>query len=304
MSDTPVQNPNVYIRRADYGARILVVEDDAVTRRSICAVLTRGHYTVETAACGQEALELLPTYLPELVLLDIRMPGIDGMETCRRIREMPGWELVPIIFLTSDERDEVHADAFRAKGDDFLRKPVLPAELIVRIRSLMRLKRLQAEIHAERDALLESHKQMEQLFQFIVHDLKNPLTTVQLCVDVLCKRGDMPEPMQKPLFRILESANLMDRMIQNILVIGRAEQIGLRLHRGRIRLHDWIPSLLDEMEYPRPAAGPFDHLALRAGCDDRGRPGSHAPGGAQPAGQCPEALRPRGPDADRGGVQG
>jgi signal transduction histidine kinase len=212
-------------------------------------VLEREHYTVKTVESGFEAIQAIPEYQPELVLLDILMPGMDGIETCRRIRNMPDHALLPIIFLTADERVGTHKDAFQAKGDDFLRKPVLPAELIVRIRSLMRLKRLQAEIHAERDALIESHKQKEQLFQFIVHDLKNPLTTIQLGADLLCSNEAIPPSVQPQLARMSESANLMDRMIQNILVIGRAEQIGLKLRRSRISLRDWIPGLLREVEY-------------------------------------------------------
>jgi len=250
MSDAQSDSSQaLYLRRADFGARILVVDDDAITRRNLRAVLERGHYEVCTVDGGLEALQALSEYRPDLVLLDILMPGMDGIETCRRIRELPGGELIPIIFLTADERPETHAEAFRAKGDDFLRKPILPTELIVRIRSLMRLKRLQAEIHAERDALIESQKQQEQLFEFIVHDLKNPLTTIQVGVDLICGNAAAPAAIQPPLFRIRESAQSMDRMIQNILIIGRAEQMGLELRRTGISLRDWIPGLLKEMEY-------------------------------------------------------
>ncbi len=239
----------LYVRRADFGARILVVDDDAIARRSLRAMLERGHYQVETVGCGAEALNLIPVYRPELVLLDILMPGMDGLETCRQIRMIPGCELLPIIFLTADERPETHADAFKAKGDDFLRKPVFPTELIVRIRSLMRLKRLQAEIQAERDALLDSQKQKEQLFEFIVHDLKNPLATIQVGLDLLSDREENPAPLQLQLLRLRETAQGMGRMVQNILDIGRAEQMGLELRRSRITLRDWLPSLLQEVEY-------------------------------------------------------
>ena len=113
----------------------------------------------------------------------------------------------------------------------------------------MRLKRLQAEINAERDALLESQKQQKQLFEFIVHDLKNPLTTIQVGVDLLCGGEAAPAAMKPSLFRIRESALSMDAMIQNILVIGSAEQMGLELRRSPIRLRDWIPGILKEVEY-------------------------------------------------------
>jgi two-component system, sensor histidine kinase and response regulator len=244
-----MENKAVFMRRADFGARILVVDDDAIARRSLRAMLERGHYQVESAGSGAEALEILPVYRPELVLLDILMPGMDGLETCRQIRALPGGDLLPIIFLTADERPETHADAFKAKGDDFLRKPVFPTELIVRIRSLMRLKRLQAEIQAERDALIDSQKQKEQLFEFIVHDLKNPLATIQVGLDLLSDREDNPPSLQLQLLRIRETAQGMGRMVQNILDIGRAEQMGLELRRSRIRLHEWIPNLLREVEF-------------------------------------------------------
>jgi signal transduction histidine kinase len=238
----------IYIRRADYGARVLAVDDDPLARRSLRAMLERGFYQVATAENGIEALELLDSYKPDLVLLDIQMPGMDGLEVCRRIRELPNGELLPIIFLTGDERQDIHAQAFQAKGDDFLRKPVLSAELIVRIRSLMRLKRLQAEIQAERDNLIDLQKQREQLFEFIVHDLKNPLSAIQMGLEVLGDRNDNAPSSRVQLRRLLDTAHYMGRMIQNILDIGRAEQVGLELRKARIPLNSWIPGLLKEVE--------------------------------------------------------
>jgi len=243
------------IRRADHGARILVVDDDPLARRSLRAMLERGYYRVETAEGGPEALALLPTYQPELVLLDIQMPGMDGLEICQRIREMPNGELLPIIFLTGDERPEIHAQALRVKGDDFLRKPVLSAELIVRIRSLMRLKRLQAEVQAERDNLLDLQKQREQLFQFIVHDLKNPLSAIQVGLGLLGGADALGVAARQQLHRLQDTANHMGRMIQDILDIGRAEQVGLELRKTRIPLAVWIPGLLKEVESQAQSRG-------------------------------------------------
>lgn len=244
MNDGPAYN-----RRADSGARILVVDDDALVRRNLRTVLERGLYQVETVAGGAEALERLPVFEPDLVLLDIIMPGMDGLETCRRIRELPGRNLLPVIFLTSDDRPETHSEAFRVKGDDFLRKPIFSAELIVRIRSLMRLKRLQAEVLAERDALLDAQKQTEQLFGFIVHDLKNPLTAIQVGLELMGNRGDIPGAGQVQVQRILETARGMGRMVQDILDISRAEQTGLDLQLSRFSIRQWLPGLLREVEY-------------------------------------------------------
>jgi len=238
----------LFNRRADFGARVLVVDDDPLARRSLRAMLERSCYQVETATNGPEALQLLSSFRPELILLDIQMPDMDGLEVCRRIRAMSNSDLLPIIFLTADERPDIHTLAFQAKGDDFLRKPVLSAELVVRIRSLMRLKRLQAEILAERDALLDLQKQREQLFEFIVHDLKNPLSAIQMGLDLLSEEGDQSPGSEIQLRRLRETANYMGRMIQNILDIGRAEQVGLELRKSRIPLNTWIPQLLKEVE--------------------------------------------------------
>lgn len=245
----------IVFRRADHGARILVVDDDALSRRSVRAMLERGYYTVETAEGGEEALALLPSFQPELVLLDIQMPGMDGLEVCRRIRELPNGELLPIIFLTGDERPEMHAQALRVKGDDFLRKPVMPAELITRIRSLMRLKRLQAEIRAERDSLLDLQKQREQLFHFIVHDLKNPLSAIQVGLELLDDGDQAPDSSRPHLHRLRETAQAMGRMIQDILDIGRAEQVGLELRRMQVPLDIWIPRLIREVEAQAQSRG-------------------------------------------------
>jgi len=238
----------VYSRRGDFGARILVVDDDALTRRSMRAILEQARYKVESVGGGAEAIVAFPRYRPELVVLDILMPGIDGIETCRQIRAMPGGELIPIIFLTGDGRAETHSCAFQARGDDFLRKPVSPTELIFRIRSLMRLKRLQAQVQAERDALLASREQNKQLFEFIVHDLKNPLMSIQLGLDLLREGREHSPATQLRLCRIRETAQSMGRMIQDILDIGRAEQIGLPLRLSRVAVREWMPGLLEELE--------------------------------------------------------
>ena len=243
MDDQPL-----FTRRADFGARILVVDDDPLARRSIRAMLERSYYQVETAEDGAEALGLLSACLPDLVLLDIQMPGVDGLEVCRGIRAMPRGDRLPIIFLTAEERSDIHTLAFQAGGDDFLRKPVLMAELIVRIRSLMRLKRLQAEVLEERDNLLDLHKQREQLFGFIVHDLKNPLSAIQAGLELLGDRDDCPAAAQAQVRRLRETALTMGRMVQNILDIGRAEELGLELRKTRIALDSWLPELLQELE--------------------------------------------------------
>jgi two-component system OmpR family response regulator len=119
-------------------ARILVVDDSPTARASIRLMLADEGHTVIEAASGQEALDLLSGKLPDLILLDIVMPEIDGIETCRRIRSDPFMTQLPIVFLTAKDRPHDIAKGLDAGGDDFVSKAALSVELLARVRAVLR----------------------------------------------------------------------------------------------------------------------------------------------------------------------
>lgn len=116
-------------------AKILVVEDEDRIRQFLQRGLTFEGYRVETAADGQEALELARDEPPDLVLLDIMLPGIDGIEVCRRLRAASE---VPILMLTAKEAIEDRVAGLDAGADDYLVKPFAFDELLARVRALLR----------------------------------------------------------------------------------------------------------------------------------------------------------------------
>jgi two-component system OmpR family response regulator len=118
--------------------KILVVDDDNQVRRSVQRVLEHAGHTVRTAGNGQEGLDALQQERPDLVVLDIIMPEMDGLEVCRRIRADPFFARLPILFLTARSRPMDAAEALDAGGDDFLTKPFEVVELPARIRALLR----------------------------------------------------------------------------------------------------------------------------------------------------------------------
>jgi putative two-component system response regulator len=126
--------------------RVLVVEDDASNRALLDALLRREGYEVVTAATGPEGLRAARDEAPEVVLLDIEMPGMNGLDVCRALRSDPDTVALPIILLTgrSETRDVVAG--LDAGADDFLRKPYERAELLARIRSVLRLAEAMAEV--------------------------------------------------------------------------------------------------------------------------------------------------------------
>ena len=125
--------------------RILVVDDTPQNVKLFADLLTAKGYEVTTAASGEQALEAIARQPPDLVLLDIMMPGINGYEVCRRIRENPATALLPVVLATSLDPNQERVKGIEAGADDFLGKPVNQAELFARVRSLLRIKGLQDE---------------------------------------------------------------------------------------------------------------------------------------------------------------
>ncbi|TAN43471.1 MAG: adenylate/guanylate cyclase domain-containing response regulator [Nitrospirae bacterium] len=147
-------------------ARILVVDDTPANVKLLSDLLTYKGYEVVTAASGTEALEKVETGQLDLVLLDILMPGMNGYEVCRTIRKNPATEILPVVLVTSLDPAEERMNGLQAGADDFLSKPVDEQELLVRVRSLLRIKELYDTVQVQSAQLAECNKTLEQR----VHD--------------------------------------------------------------------------------------------------------------------------------------
>lgn len=126
------------------GDRILVVDDDPVSRRSVRRLAEREGYTVLEAGTGEQALELLETAQPAVMLLDVLLPGLDGFAVTAEVRRRPSLRGLPIVLITSLGDRSSRVRGLQAGADEFLSKPVDPAELTARLRSLLRLRWFQA----------------------------------------------------------------------------------------------------------------------------------------------------------------
>ncbi len=126
-------------------ARILVVDDNPLNVKLLAAMLEYEYYVVSTAAGGFEALAKIEAEKPDIILLDVMMPGLDGFETCRRIKADPAMARIPVVMVTalSDVADRVKG--LEAGADDFLTKPINDLALMARVRSLLRLKMIMDE---------------------------------------------------------------------------------------------------------------------------------------------------------------
>lgn len=150
---------------------ILTVDDIPQNLRLLDAILSPKGYEVVSAESGEAALEMLKAQPPDLVLLDILMPGIDGYEVCRRIRQDPATAFLPVVMITASG-DQAKVSAIEAGADDFVAKPFDQAELLARVASLLRVKRYHDTIERQAAELAEWNRELEARVAAQVEELE------------------------------------------------------------------------------------------------------------------------------------
>jgi class 3 adenylate cyclase len=148
--------------RTDARARILVVDDLPQNVKLLADLLTAKGYDVTTAGSGREALAALAAAVPDLVLLDVMMPDLSGYDVCRKIREDPATGVLPVVMVTSLDPGQERLRGLEAGADDFLTKPVNQAELLARVRSLVRVKHFYDTVQSQAAQLAELNRTLEQ----------------------------------------------------------------------------------------------------------------------------------------------
>jgi two-component system, sensor histidine kinase and response regulator len=214
--------------RAPFAPTILVVDDNLQNRLVAEARLVAAGYRVLQAEDGVKALEVFARDTCDLVLLDVRMPGLDGFETLDRLRRLPRGSEVAVVFLTALDDVATHERALRAGVDDYLTKPLRATELLIRVRSLIRLgqattslRTSHALVSAQRDELIRGRDLRRQLSAFVVHDLKSPLSMIMAATELVQRRAD--KDAGDKLQIVQRAAQNMMRMVHNLLDIARSE---------------------------------------------------------------------------------
>lgn len=232
------------------GGKVLVVDDNAENRALAKATLEDDGFEVATANDGAAGLAAFQASPPACILLDVQMPGMDGIAACEAIRALPGGQEVAVVFVTAQRDISTFDRALAAGGDDFLTKPFRPSELVVRVQAALRVRKLAgersdlyAEVKRQRDDLQRLQLQKDQLASFLVHDLKNPVNAIELQAERLLRDPAATERTRSAGNAIREESRALLRMILNLLDLSRgdegrlvpaAEPIDLACHVGTV----------------------------------------------------------------------
>jgi signal transduction histidine kinase len=234
---------------------VLVVDDNEANRSLARETLEDEGYRVVLAAGGAEGIAAFEQEHPDCVLLDVRMPEIDGFAVCERIRALPRGPDTPVIFLTALRDIDTFDRALRAGGDDFLTKPVRPTELVVRVQTVLKLRRMRTELHEhyellkrQRDDVMRLQLQKERLMAFVVHDLKNPVNSMDLHAQFLLRDRTLHEGARESASHIRTEARQLTRMILNLLDLSKADEGKLVPKRVNVDLRALVADVLGELE--------------------------------------------------------
>ena len=244
------------------GATILVVDDNAENRALAKATLEDDGYRVVLAKGGAEGVAAFERDQPDCVLLDVRMPEVDGPAACTQIRALPGGRDVSIIFVTALRDVETFDRTVLAGGDDFLSKPFRPNELIARVEAGLKLRKLAAErselysqVKHQRDDLQRLQLQKEQLVAFLIHDLKNPVNAIGLHAELVLRDRDASERSKRAAEKIRDEGHSLLRMITTLLDIAKADEGQLAPARRRVELEPLVAAVVSELEVRAQSAG-------------------------------------------------
>ncbi len=221
--------------------RILVVDDTPDNCLLIQAILQDEGYQVELAESGKEALEKIDQAAPDLVLLDVMMPGMDGYEVTRRIRQNTALPFMPILLTTAYDQPSV-AQGLDIGADDFIRKPVHFDELLARVRALLRLK------HSvdERDQIA---RQREDFVSRLTHDLRTPLVAADRMLNLLTQgiMGDLSDDVQEAMVTMIRSNQNLLTMVNMLLEVYRYEAGRKTLTFSPVNLTELTEDVIQEL---------------------------------------------------------
>lgn len=212
------------------GEDILVVDDVAANIR-ILGELLRTHYHIRVATDGEKALHIAFEKRPDLVLLDINMPGMDGYEVCRQLKEDGRTRDIPVIFISARDEVEDETRGLELGAVDYIIKPFSPSIVLARVRTHLALKRQRDDLKQMNEELMGLNHMKDNLLAVCSHDLRSPLNGILGFTDILLERDYLVPEDRESLDHIRSSGQVLLGLVNDILDLSKArsEQVTLKM---------------------------------------------------------------------------
>ncbi len=226
----------------DADPTILVVDDTEDNLDLLEFALKRKPVKMLRAASGMACLAIAKDSKPDIILLDIQMPEMDGFETLKRLRSSPETTKIPVIFLTAQKKDpESIAKGLALGADQYLTKPIDTEELLVRTKMLVSLKRAEAELERMR----------ADFMAMLVHDLRSPLIGIKNVLELL-QESDKTAPLSQDYFELINSAqmssNRLLELVSDLLDVSKYEAGNIAFDKASVPVSRFIDPILKQME--------------------------------------------------------
>jgi two-component system, sensor histidine kinase and response regulator len=234
QKDTPPKNANIW-----------VVDDEITNFMVVEMLLSQEPYDLTHFTHAFELPALVQAQLPDLILMDVMMPGINGIEACYRLKSTIATRHIPVLMVTALNSKEDLARCLEAGADDFVSKPVNGLELRARIRSLLRMKRQHDELQQLVNVREEILQLRTDLSNMVIHDLRNPLANILLSCQLL-QMYDSDDRTQRKIEQIEYSSHRLESMIDSLLITAKLESGKLRVEPTPIDLQQLIHSVAEE----------------------------------------------------------
>ena len=227
--------------KGNKGKNILIVDDNMQNIQLAAEVLKSGGYNIFFALNGKSALENLQKNKIDLILLDIMMPEMDGIETCRIIHANPDHCGIPVIFCTAKYDSSTIKSAFEAGGVDYVTKPFLAEELKARIETHLSLKEREEE-------LKQINAQKDKFYSLIVHDMRNIMTLIVNSADILLnfnmKKNETLAQNKNLLEDLFTSSKNLNNLLNNFLKWAALRLNKVQVHKEKFQIKNIIDEIL------------------------------------------------------------
>lgn len=231
------------------GSRILVVDDDEIIRKLLRRVLERSGFIVDEAASGEQAIECIAANAPDLILLDVVMDGIDGFITCRKAKNMPGMQQVPIVFVTGRSDTGSIVEGLDAGGSDYITKPINRHEALARIRNHLKMRvlmRFQSEFIA---GLKQANLAKNRIIGVASHDLRNPIASIRGLSEFLVELGPLNLEQKEIASTIQSTSDSMLHLVDELLDLSVIESGEERSEMEPCPVYELVSSSLNIYQF-------------------------------------------------------